>query len=90
MGSRPQRARGIVASIAFLASTAAVLMTSATPVLAVTCDDVRALSRAQQEYWAKRLNLTAAQRHRIWLACYGQAHATDAKDGNVKPVADRR
>ena len=38
---------------------------------AVTCDDVRSLTRAEQEYWAKRLHITAEQRHEIWRACYG-------------------
>ena len=35
----------------------------------ITCDDVRALSPAEREYWSGRLNLSAAQRHRIEVAC---------------------
>jgi Spy/CpxP family protein refolding chaperone len=42
------------------------------PVEAVTCEDVRSLSRAEQEYWSKQLNLTREQRHQIWQACYGR------------------
>ena len=40
------------------------------PAHAVSCEDVRGLSKAEQDYWSKRLNLTAEQRHQIWLACY--------------------
>lgn len=40
------------------------------PAFAVSCEDVRNLSAAEQDYWAKRLNLTEAQRHRIWVTCY--------------------
>ncbi len=40
------------------------------PAHAVSCEDVRNLSPAEQDYWSKRLNLTAEQRHQIWLACY--------------------
>lgn len=40
------------------------------PAHAVSCEDVRNLSKAEQDYWSKRLNLTAEQRHRIWVACY--------------------
>lgn len=36
----------------------------------VTCNDVRSLSAAQQNYWSARLNLSAEQRHRIYVACY--------------------
>lgn len=36
----------------------------------VTCDDVRRLSPAEQDYWSHRLNLTSAMRHRIYVACY--------------------
>jgi Spy/CpxP family protein refolding chaperone len=51
---------------------AVVLVCAATaPVPAVTCEDVRSLSRAEQDYWSKRLNLTREQRHQIWQACYG-------------------
>lgn len=44
-----------------------------TPSQAITCEDVRSLSRAEQEYWSKRLNLTHEQRHQIWQACYGRS-----------------
>jgi len=42
------------------------------PAFAVSCEDVRNLSAAEQDYWSKRLNLTEAQRHRIWVTCYQQ------------------
>jgi hypothetical protein len=38
---------------------------------AVTCQDVRDLSAAEQDYWSARLNLTSAQRQQILAACYG-------------------
>jgi hypothetical protein len=65
-------------------------MASSTPVLAFTCEDVRALTKAEQDYWSKRLNLTPDQRQRIWLACYGSARAADTKGNSIKPVADRQ
>jgi hypothetical protein len=40
---------------------------------AVTCEDVRALSKADQEYWSQVLGLTQAQRHQIRVECYGHA-----------------
>jgi hypothetical protein len=43
---------------------------SSLPAHAFTCEDVRGLSKAQQDYWSKTLNLTGPQRHRIWAACY--------------------
>lgn len=36
----------------------------------ITCDDVRRLSPAEQNYWSQRLNLSSDQRHRIYVACY--------------------
>ena len=45
------------------------------PVQAVTCEDVRSLTRAEQEYWSKQLNLTREQRHQIWQACYGKVRS---------------
>jgi len=36
----------------------------------VSCDDVRALSKSEQSYWAKRLNLSAEQRHVVYTTCY--------------------
>lgn len=51
----------------------------------VTCDDVRRLSPAEQNYWSERLNLSAEQRHRIYIACY-QNYRHRGHD--VSPVAD--
>jgi len=39
----------------------------------ITCDDVRALSGAERTYWSKRLNLSADQRHLIYVTCYRHA-----------------
>jgi Spy/CpxP family protein refolding chaperone len=44
------------------------------PAHAVSCEDVRKLSKAEQDYWSKQLNLTGEQRHRIWVACYRDYH----------------
>ncbi|MDR3408307.1 MAG: hypothetical protein P4L68_07400 [Methylovirgula sp.] len=38
--------------------------------MAFTCDDVRGLSRAEQDYWVKRLNISTTERRQIWGACY--------------------
>ncbi len=38
--------------------------------MAFTCDDVRGLSRAEQDYWVKRLNISVTERRQIWAACY--------------------
>ncbi|HEY2137190.1 MAG TPA: hypothetical protein VGH49_14965 [Xanthobacteraceae bacterium] len=88
------RATHWLAGGASLAAASVVLVMSSAPVLAVDCDDVRALSKAQQIYWSKKLNLSEEQKHRIWLACYGQARSRDAKDNNlannIEPVADRQ
>jgi hypothetical protein len=51
----------------------------------ITCDDVRGLSRAEQNYWSNRLNLSAGQRHRIYVTCYqnhfrGRGHALDLSE----------
>jgi hypothetical protein len=54
---------------AFLILTLGVLTTSI-PAQAFTCEDVRGLSTIEQNYWSKRLHLSSAQRHLIWVACY--------------------
>jgi hypothetical protein len=58
---------------------AALLFAGLTPVAAqsyhgISCDDVRALSSAERDYWSVRLNLSAAQRHRIDVSCLQNAH----------------
>jgi hypothetical protein len=65
-------------SIALLTMTVATCLGSL-PARAVTCEDVRKLSAAEQDYWSKRLNLTSDQRHRIWLACYKDYHPNHPK-----------
>ena len=76
---------------ASLATGAIVLLMSSVPVLAVSCEDVRSLTRAEQIYWAKRLNLTAEQKNRIRLECYGQARVTDAnKENNTGQGGERK
>lgn len=56
-----------------LAMTLASLVSSL-PARAVTCEDVRALSPALQDYWSKRLHLSAQERHLIYVACYQNYH----------------
>lgn len=66
--------KNIVNYLAFagaLALSACVLSSSA---MAFTCDDVRGLSSAEQNYWAKRLGITQVERHRIWVSCYRDYH----------------
>jgi Spy/CpxP family protein refolding chaperone len=57
-------------SVAVLGTLAVTASLISVPAHAVSCEDVRSLSTAEQDYWAKRLNLTPVQRHRIWVACY--------------------
>ena len=54
-----------------LATAVTAVMAMATPASAVTCEDVRALSPAQREYWAKRLGITSEQRRQIKAECFG-------------------
>jgi Spy/CpxP family protein refolding chaperone len=84
----PSRATHLIVGAAFLAATTAVVMISATPVLAFTCEDVRGLTKAKQNYWSKLLNLTPDQRHRIWLECYSQVRVTETKDNSLKPLVN--
>ena len=92
MNSSPcSRAMHWFAGGASLAAGAAVLLMSSVPVRAVSCEDVRSLTRAEQIYWAKRLNLTAEQKNRIRLECYGQARVTDAnKENNTGQDSERK
>ena len=88
--SHPSRATRLVSGFAFLGVTAAVLMMGSTPVLAVSCDDVRALTKVEQSFWAKRLSLTADQIHRIRQECYGLPRIHEAKGDLIQPVTERR
>jgi hypothetical protein len=40
----------------------------------ITCDDVRALSATERDYWSTRLNLSPIQRHRIDVTCLQSHH----------------
>jgi hypothetical protein len=44
------------------------------PARAFTCEDVRGLNTAEQNYWSKQLRLSSAQRRLIWVACYRDYH----------------
>jgi Spy/CpxP family protein refolding chaperone len=55
-----------------IVAAAVLIVGSTSSARAVTCEDVRSLTRAEQDYWSKRLNLTREQRHQIWQACYGK------------------
>jgi Spy/CpxP family protein refolding chaperone len=57
-------------SAAALAAIAVAACLVSMPAHAVSCEDVRNLSKAEQDYWSKQLNLSAEQRHQIWVACY--------------------
>ncbi|HEY1735845.1 MAG TPA: hypothetical protein VGG12_04300 [Methylovirgula sp.] len=46
----------------------------------VSCDDVRRLTPAEQDYWSHRLNLTSAMRHQIYVACYQKYDARHSQD----------
>ena len=54
-----------------LATAVTAVLALGTPASAVTCDDVRALSPVQREYWAKRLGITSEQRQQIKAECFG-------------------
>ena len=73
-----------------LAAGAIILLMSSAPVFAVSCEDVRSLTRAEQIYWSKRLKLTVEQQHRIWLECYGQARVTDARENSAGQGGERK
>ena len=45
------------------------ILAGRSPAQAVTCDDVRALTPAEQVYWSKRLNLSREQQDQIRRAC---------------------
>jgi hypothetical protein len=46
------------------------VLSGVVPARAFTCEDVRALSRAQQAYYVKAYNITPEQQQRIRHACY--------------------
>jgi hypothetical protein len=52
----------------------------------ISCDDVRRLTTAEQDYWSERLNLSAEQRHHIYVACYQNYRGPRRQD--VGPVAN--
>jgi hypothetical protein len=70
----PSMTRKFSLNIAKICAALAALLISvcalAPSAMALTCDDVRGLSHAEQDYWAKRLSISAAERHRIWVVCY--------------------
>jgi hypothetical protein len=61
--------------IAVLIGSVLALLLIASPVPAFTCEDVRGLTREQQNYWSQRLQLSASQRHSIWVSCYEEYRA---------------
>ncbi len=56
--------------LTLIAASIILLTMSLTPAHAVTCEDLRRLTAAERDYWSQVLNLTSAQRHKIWLECY--------------------
>ena len=75
----------------FMMFTAPVLLICAgtAPVQAVTCEDVRSLSRAEQDYWSKQLNLTREQRHQISVLWQGSEWACGPADFQVCRIENR-
>jgi Spy/CpxP family protein refolding chaperone len=67
------RATRLVVGVALFAATAAAVIASSTPGHGITRDDVRSLTRTEQNCWSKQLNLTSDQRRRIRAECYGLA-----------------
>jgi hypothetical protein len=61
--------------LASFIGVAAFMYLSASPARAFTCEDVRRLTSAQQNYYAKLFHIGAAERHQIWVACYVNYHA---------------
>jgi hypothetical protein len=78
MLTRPLPAKAIATVLALIVTS----LVGLSPARAVTCDDVRDLNVAQQDYWSKRLHLSFLQRHLIWVACY--------RDYRAKPVNTAR
>ena len=71
-----------------LTAVAAILVVaSVSSAQAVTCQDVRDLSAAEQDYWSARLNLTSEQRQQIWAACYGRHFRARLGDHTRGPPA---
>ncbi|HKH81934.1 MAG TPA: hypothetical protein VKA03_10110 [Methylovirgula sp.] len=60
------RSKNIVTVLALTVAT----FLGSVPARAVTCEDVRGLSTAEQDYWSKQLHLSSQQRHLIYAACY--------------------
>jgi hypothetical protein len=52
-----------------LAAALLLLIAGSSPVQAVTCEDVRSLTPAEQAYWSRRLNLSREQQDQIRQAC---------------------
>jgi hypothetical protein len=89
----PLRATRLLVGVALLAATAAALIASSTPGHGITCDDVRGLTRAEQNYWSKQLNLTSDQRRRIRAECYGPAapaRVVETNGDGLQPPINRQ
>ena len=65
-------------TLVWIGATMLICLT-ASRVCAFTCEDVRSLSTAQQNYWSQRLHLSASQRHVIWVACYQKYRAPELR-----------
>lgn len=75
---RPLAERGMShcsRNVASLLILTAISLSMSLPARAFTCDDVRGLSKEQQNYWSKRLHISSEERHLIWVACYRDYHA---------------
>jgi hypothetical protein len=72
---------------AILAAALLLVLASRSPANAVTCEDVRNLTPAEQVYWSKRLNLTREQKDQIRRAC--NLHVRRATFRSAASQADR-
>jgi hypothetical protein len=54
---------------AIVAAALLLVLASRSPASAVTCEDVRSLTPAEQAYWSKPLNPTREQKDQIRRAC---------------------
>ncbi len=61
-------------NIAILLALTTATFLGSVPARAFTCEDVRGLNTAEQDYWSKQLQLSSAQRHLIWVTCYRDYH----------------
>jgi hypothetical protein len=78
------RMRGIVIGLSMLLPLGAV-----SPAQAVTCDEVRNLTPAQIDYWAKRLQVPPTHLDKLLKTAFCDARAQRTAASTPKPNSDR-